>query len=87
MIAIIAVRPNVIRGRQYLFSPQIEPPVFIFWQNMIYCSKKYLFPIAFKLCFKDIFGKGKTGRAIFYRDSRLSAQSTDRLMVNKTDPR
>jgi hypothetical protein len=31
MFAIIAVRPNVILGQQYLFSPQIEPSIFIFW--------------------------------------------------------
>jgi hypothetical protein len=30
MIAVVAVRPNVILGRQYLFSPRIEPIVFIF---------------------------------------------------------
>jgi hypothetical protein len=30
MIAIVAVRPNVILGRQYLFSPQKELSVFIF---------------------------------------------------------
>jgi hypothetical protein len=34
MITIVAVQPNVIVGRQYLFSPQIEPSIFIFWENM-----------------------------------------------------
>jgi hypothetical protein len=34
MIAIVAVRPNAILGRQSLFSPQIEPFLFVFWQNM-----------------------------------------------------
>jgi hypothetical protein len=40
MIAIVAVRPNVLLGRQYLFCPQIKPFIFIFWENMTYCSKK-----------------------------------------------
>jgi hypothetical protein len=31
MIAVVAVRPNVILGRQHLFSPQIKPFIFIFW--------------------------------------------------------
>jgi hypothetical protein len=55
----VAVWPNDILGRQYLFPSQIEPFVFIFWQNMAYCSKKYPFSTAFELCFKEIFAKGK----------------------------
>jgi hypothetical protein len=58
MIAIVAVRPNVILDRQYLLSPQTEPSVFIFWENMTYCSKKYSF-IAFQLCLKEIFAKSR----------------------------
>jgi hypothetical protein len=32
-------------------------------------DKKYSFPTEFKLCFAEIFAKGKTGRAISYRDN------------------
>jgi hypothetical protein len=38
-IAIVAVRLSIILGREYLFSPQIEPSVFIFWENLTCCSK------------------------------------------------
>jgi hypothetical protein len=55
MTAIVAVRPNVILGRQYLFSPQIEPPVF--GQNTTDYSKKYSLSTAFKLRFNEIFTK------------------------------
>jgi hypothetical protein len=65
MIAIVAVRLNVILGRQYPFAPQIEPSVLIFWENMTYCSKKHLFSITFKLYFKEVFAKGKTGSSKF----------------------
>jgi hypothetical protein len=58
MIAIVGVRPNVILGRQYLFSPQTEPSVFMFWENMTYCSKKNPFAPAFKLRLKEIFATG-----------------------------
>jgi hypothetical protein len=40
--------------------------------------------MAFKLNLEDIFAKGKTGRAISYRDSHLSALYADRWLVNKT---
>jgi hypothetical protein len=49
MTSIVAVRPNIILGQQYLFSSQIEPSVFIFWQNMTYCSKKYPLSVTFNL--------------------------------------
>jgi hypothetical protein len=61
MIAIVAVRLNVILGRQYLFSPQMEPSIFIFWENMTDCRKNYPFSTVFKLCFKEMFAKGKNG--------------------------
>jgi hypothetical protein len=83
MIAIVAVRPNVILGRRHLFSPQREPSVFFFWQNMAYCRKKCPFSTAFKLRFKEIFAKGKIGRAISYRDNRRSARSGDRRLVKQ----
>jgi hypothetical protein len=84
MIAIVALRPNVILSRQCLFSPQTEPPLFIFWANMTNYSKKYPFATAFKFGLKEIFAKGKTGQAISYRDSRLSAQSADGRLVNNS---
>jgi hypothetical protein len=59
MISVVAVRPNVILGRHYPFSPQIELSIFIFSQNIIDWSKTHPFSIAFKLCFKDMFAKGK----------------------------
>jgi hypothetical protein len=84
-IALVAVRPNAIVDRQHFSSPQIEPSIFIFWENMTYCSKNYPFSIAFKFRFKGIFTKGKTGWVISSRDSRLSAQSTDRRPVKNTN--
>jgi hypothetical protein len=59
MIAIVAVQPNLILGRQYLFAPQIEPSVVICWQNMTYWSKRCPFSFALKLRFKEIFTKEK----------------------------
>jgi hypothetical protein len=56
MAAIVAVRVNVIFGRQYLFSRQIEPSIFIFWENMTDFSIKYPFSIAFQ---KDICKRKK----------------------------
>jgi hypothetical protein len=50
---------RVILGRQYLFSPQIEPSIFIFSQNTIYYSKNYPFSAGLKLRLKEIFAKGK----------------------------
>jgi hypothetical protein len=47
------------------------------------CSKRYPFSTVFKLGLKEIFTKGKTGRAISYGDSRLSSRSDDRRLVNK----
>jgi hypothetical protein len=83
MTAVVAVRPNVILGRQYLLSPQIEPSIFIFWENIPSYSQKYLFSIEFQSALTEIFAKGKTGRVLSCRDSRLSAQSADRRRVNK----
>jgi hypothetical protein len=65
MIVIVAVRPNVILGRHYLFSRQIEPSVLILWQNMRYCSNNYPFSTAFKLCFREIFAKGENRSSNF----------------------
>jgi hypothetical protein len=64
MIAIVTVRPNLILGRQYLFSPHIGPSLFIFWENMTCYSKKYPFSIALNLGFK-IFVKGKNRSSNF----------------------
>jgi hypothetical protein len=75
MIPLVAVRPKVIVGQPYLSSPQAEPS--IFWENMRSCSKNYPFSTGLKLRSKEIFTKGKTGRAISYRDSRLSANEQD----------
>jgi hypothetical protein len=77
MIAIVAVRSNVILGRPIFFSPQIEPSIVIFWENMTDCSIRYPFSTEFKLCLKETFTKGKTGRAISYGDSRLSTIGAD----------
>jgi hypothetical protein len=79
MIAIVATRRTVS------FSPQIEPSIFIFWEKITYCSRKYPFTTAFILHFKEMLAKGKTGRSISYRDSRLTVQSADRRLVNKHD--
>jgi hypothetical protein len=49
---------------------------------MEYCSKKDSFAIVFKLCFEEIFAKGQTGRSVSSRDSRLSALSADRRLLN-----
>jgi hypothetical protein len=68
MIAIVVVRPNVILGRQDLFSPQIELSVCLFWENMTYYRKNYPFSPTFKLCSNKLFAKGKTDRVISYRD-------------------
>jgi hypothetical protein len=59
MITVVAVRPNVILCRQYLFSPQIAPSIIIVWQNITYCSKKWPFSIKFQFAFAEIFIKGK----------------------------
>jgi hypothetical protein len=48
---------------------------------MTSCNKKYPFSTAFKLCFKEIFAKGKTNRAISERDSRLLARRADKRLV------
>jgi hypothetical protein len=37
----------------------MQPFVFIFWQSMTYCSKKYPFVTAFQLPFKETFTRGK----------------------------
>jgi hypothetical protein len=59
IIVIVAVRPNLILGRQHHLSPQIESSVFIFWRNMIYYSENYPFSIAFTSCFQEMFAKGQ----------------------------
>jgi hypothetical protein len=59
MIAVIAVRPNVILSRRYPFSPQIEPCVFIFEQNIGYCGKNNVFSIAFECVLKRYLQKEK----------------------------
>jgi hypothetical protein len=64
MIAIVVVRPNIIFGREYLFSPHIELFLFIFWQNTTYYSKESPFFNVFKSGSKEVFVKGDTGRAI-----------------------
>jgi hypothetical protein len=66
-IGIVAVQPNVILGRQYLLSPQMELFIFIFWENMAYCIKKYPFSPAFKLGFKKIFVKRKQASHFLWR--------------------
>jgi hypothetical protein len=73
MVAIVGVRPNVIRGRQYLLSPQIAPSVFIFWENTTYCRKKYPLLLLLTYDLKKSLQKEKTHPAISDRDSRLSA--------------
>jgi hypothetical protein len=60
MIAIGAVRPNVILDRQHRFSPQIEPYIFFCGQNMTYCNAKHPFSVAFQFHAKEIFTKAKT---------------------------
>jgi hypothetical protein len=65
------------------FSLQIELSIFIFWENITYCDKKYPISTALKLGYKEIFTKRKTGRAISYRDSRLLALCAKRRLVNK----
>jgi hypothetical protein len=87
MIAIVAVRPNVILGRQYLFSPQIEPSIFIFWENMTYCSKSIPFLLRLNYVLKRCLQKEKIGRAIYYRDNRLSALCANERLVNKSHGR
>jgi hypothetical protein len=59
MIAIIAVRPNVILGRQDLSSPQIKSYVFLFWDNMTSYGKNYSISLAFELRSKEICAKAK----------------------------
>jgi hypothetical protein len=80
---IVAVRPNVILGREYLFSLRIEASVFFFWKTMPYYNKKYRFSTALKLCLKEIFTKRKTVRVISSRDSRRSARNADRRVVKQ----
>jgi hypothetical protein len=73
MIAIVAVRPNIILGRQDLFSSQKGPTIFIFEQIMPYSSKNILFRLRFNYGLKRYSQKEKTGRVISDQDSRLSA--------------
>jgi hypothetical protein len=61
MIAIVAVRPNVLRGPQYLFCPQKEPSIFIFGQKIMCCGEKHLFFIELKSVFTEVLAKGKIG--------------------------
>jgi hypothetical protein len=84
MIAIVAVRLNVIPGRHYLFAPQIGPSVLIFWESMPYCSKSIPFRLRLNYILKRYLQKEKLGRATSYRDSRLSALRVDRPLMNKT---
>jgi hypothetical protein len=81
MIAIVSTRPSIILGRQYLWSPQTEPSIFIFWENITYCSKKYHFFTAFQLRFKRYLQKEKTSQAISYGDRRPSALRADRRLA------
>jgi hypothetical protein len=57
---------------------------FAFLINNEIISQKYPIAIALKLCFEEILAKGKTGRALFCRDGRLSAGNADRRLVNKS---
>jgi hypothetical protein len=49
-----------------LFSPQIGPSAFIFWQNITYHSKKYPFLLCLNCGLKTYLQKEKTGRAVSY---------------------
>jgi hypothetical protein len=66
----LAVRLNAILGRQYRFSPQIEPSVFVFWENMTYYSNSIPVPVRLNYVVKRYLQNKKTGRAIYDRDSR-----------------
>jgi hypothetical protein len=81
MIALVAVRPNIIVDRQYLSSPQIEPFIFIFCENMTYYSKTIPFLLRLNYILKRHLQKEKTSRVASYRDNRLSALCTDRRLV------
>jgi hypothetical protein len=70
MIAIVAVRPNVILSRQYRFPQQKAPFIFIFWQNVTYCSKSIPFLLRLNYVLKTHSQKEITDRAISYRDIR-----------------
>jgi hypothetical protein len=89
MISIVAVQPTVILRRQYLFSPQIEPYIFFFWENMTYHNKKYPFSIEIRSAFAEIFAKENTARVISYRDKQKSpdASSSDRRERTPSDDR
>jgi hypothetical protein len=63
---IVAVQPNGILGRQYLFSPHIEPSIVIVWQNITYCSKKEPFSIEFHSVLTEIFAKGNNKSSNFF---------------------
>jgi hypothetical protein len=64
MIAIVAVQPNVILGRQYVLSQQIEPDVFALWQNITYSGKNIPFLLSLNDVLKRYSQKEKTGRAV-----------------------
>jgi hypothetical protein len=50
-------------------------------------EQKYPLSTRFKLRFRERFAKGKTGRVISYRDSRLSALHADRWLANEGEYR
>jgi hypothetical protein len=87
VIGLVAVQPDVILGRQFLFSPQIESYVFIFCKNMTYCNKSIPFLLPLNYVLRRYLQRNKTGRAISYRDSRLPALRADRWLVKKMSDR
>jgi hypothetical protein len=62
----------------------MEPSICIFWQNMAYCSKNIPFLLRFNDVLKRYLQKEKTGQAISYSDSRLSALRADTPLVNRS---
>jgi hypothetical protein len=65
MIAIVAVQPNILLGRQYLLSPPIEASILIFWQTMTYCGKSIPLIMRSNCALNRFLQKETTGWAIF----------------------
>jgi hypothetical protein len=84
VIAVVAIRSNIILDRQYLFAPRIEPSAFFSGKIWYIVAKSIPFLLCLNYVLKTYLQKEKTDRAIFYRDSRLSAQSPDKRLLNKT---
>jgi hypothetical protein len=47
------------------FFASDKSSVFVFWENMAYCSRRHPFTTAYKSCFKEIFAKGKSKSSDF----------------------